>query len=94
MQYGFLPDHALEEVPDIVTLITLTDHEGNELVVPVDENVCKVFEELIKPRTREGISVEVSHYNPLRDEDINVVYDAGRKKNYDANKRQLVTKNK
>ena len=34
--------------PEVVTLITLQTHDGEELVVPVDSEVEKVFEELIK----------------------------------------------
>lgn len=63
----------------------------NPLVAEISE---EVFEELVKSRTREGISVEVEHFNPLRNEDINVVYDAGRKRKYDASKKQIITKNK
>ena len=43
-----LREESEEEIPDIVTIITLTDHEGNELELPVDSSVEKVFEELIK----------------------------------------------
>ena len=50
-----IEDESEDEVPDIVTLITLTDHEGNELVIPVDDNVCKVFEELSKIIEKFGI---------------------------------------
>lgn len=73
------------------TMPTVKDEEISPVVAEIPQ---EVFEELIKVRTREGISVEVAHYNPLRDEDINVVYDSGRDKNYDATKRQLITKNK
>ena len=41
-------DESKEVNPNIVTIITLTDHEGNELALPVDPNVEKVFEELVK----------------------------------------------
>lgn len=71
------------------TIPTVKDDEISPLVAEIPQ---EVFEELIKTRTREGISVEVSHFNPLRDEDINVVYDAGRKRNYDATKKQIITK--
>jgi hypothetical protein len=71
------------------TMPTLKDEEISPLVAEIPQ---EVFEELIKSRTREGMSIEVSHYNPLRSEDINVVYDAGRKRNYDATKKQIVTK--
>ena len=71
------------------TMPTVKDEEISPLVAEITE---EVFEQLIPVRNRDGISVEVSHYNPLRDEDITVVYDSGRKKNYDANKRQLITK--
>lgn len=70
---------------------TVKYEEINPLVAEISE---EVFEELVKSRTREGISVEVEHFNPLRNEDINVVYDAGRKRKYDASKKQIITKNK
>ena len=50
-----IEDESDEDVPDIVTLITLTDHEGKELVIPVDDNVCQVFEELSKIIEKFGI---------------------------------------
>ena len=50
-----IEDESDEDVPDIVTLITLTDHEGKELVIPVDDNVCEVFEELSKIIEKFGI---------------------------------------
>ena len=71
------------------TMPTLKDEEVSPLVAEIPE---EVFLESVKSRTREGMSVEVSHYNPLRSEDINVVYDAGRKIKYDATKKQIVTK--
>ena len=48
-------EESAEEIPDIITVITLTDHEGNELALPVDSNVEKVFEELIKIIQKFGI---------------------------------------
>lgn len=71
------------------TMPTVKDEEISPIVAEIPQ---EVFEELIKVRTREGISVEVSHFNPLRDEDINVIYDSGRDRKYDASKRQLITK--
>jgi hypothetical protein len=71
------------------TMPTLKDEEISPLVAEISK---EAFEELIQVRTREGMSVEVSHYNPLRSEDINVVYDAGRKRTYDATKKQVITK--
>ena len=67
----------------------------NEEISPIITEIPKeVFDELVKVRTRDGISVEVSHYNPLRSEDINIVYDAGRKRNYVAIKKEIIIKNK
>ncbi len=48
-------EESEEEIPDIITVITLTDHEGNELALPVNSNVEKVFEELIKIIKKFGI---------------------------------------
>ena len=71
------------------TMPTVKDEEISPIVAEISQ---EVFEELIQIRTREGISVEVSHFNPLRDEDINVVYDAGRNRRYDASKKQIISK--
>lgn len=71
------------------TIPTLTNEEVNPLVAEIPQ---EVYEQLIQVRTREGISAEVTHYNPLRSEDVDIVYDAGRDKKYDANKRQLISK--
>ena len=68
---------------------TLIDGEISPIVAEISK---EVFEQLIQVRTREGISVEVSHFNPLRDEDINVVYDAGRDRKYDASLKQVISK--
>lgn len=48
-------EESKEEVPSIVTVITLTDHEGKQLALPVDTNVELVFEELIKIIHKFGI---------------------------------------
>ncbi len=71
------------------TMPTLKDEEISPLVAEIPE---EVFLEAVKSRTREGMSVEVSHYNPLKSEDINVVYDAGRNIKYDVTKKQIVIK--
>lgn len=71
------------------TMPTVKDEEISPLVAEISE---EVFEQLIPVCNRDGISVEVSHYNPLKDEDINVIYDSGRNKHYVANNRRLITK--
>ena len=56
-------DESDEDIPDIVTLITFTDHEGKELVVPVDPAVEKVIEELFKIIAKFGITeIEPLHF--------------------------------
>ena len=73
------------------TMPTLKEEEISPLVAEISK---EVFDELIQVRNREGVSVEVEHYNPLRSEDINVTYDAGRKRIYNATRKQIITKNK
>lgn len=73
------------------TMPTLRNEEISPLVAEIP---VEVYGELIHVRTSDGISVEVSHYNPLRSEDITVVYDSGRKRCYNATKKQIVQKNK
>jgi len=71
------------------TMPTLINEEISPLVAEVPK---EVYDELVQIRTSDGISAEVSHYNPLRSEDITVVYDAGRKRSYNASKKQIIQK--
>ncbi len=71
------------------TIPTVKDEEISPLVAEISE---EVFNELVQTRTREGISVEVTHFNPLRDTDVTIVYDASRNKKYDASKKEIITK--
>ena len=71
------------------TMPTLTNEEVDPLVAEIP---YEVYEQLIQVRTRDGISARVVHYNPLRSEDVDIVYDAGRDKSYDATKKQIVAK--
>ncbi len=71
------------------TIPTVKDDEISPIVAEIPE---EVFNELVQVRTREGISVEVTHFNPLRDTDVTIVYDAGRNKKYDASKKEIITK--
>lgn len=71
------------------TIPTLIDHEISPIIAEIPKDV---FDELIQPRAKEGVSVTVSHYNPLRSEDVTLVYDSGRNKVYDATKKQNIVK--
>ena len=55
------------------------------IVSPIVAEIPKeVYDAIIEPRSNNGISVRVSHYNPLFNTDYDVVYDAGWKRTYDA----------
>ena len=71
------------------TMPTVKDEEISPIVAEITE---EAFNELVQTRTREGISVEVAHYNPLRDEDIKVVYDSGRKRKYVVGSGEIINK--
>ena len=43
-----------------------------------------MFEQITSPEQRIGYSVEVEHYNPLRNKDVHIIYDVNRKNIYDA----------
>lgn len=43
-----------------------------------------VFEKISSPEQRIGYSIEVAHYNPLRNKDVHITYDANRKNIYNA----------
>ncbi len=56
----------------------------NGIISPIVAEIPKdVYDEMIKPRYS-GVSVRVSHYNPMVSKDYDVVYDAGWEKTYDA----------
>ncbi len=57
----------------------------NGIVSPIVAEIPKeVYEAVIEPRSENGISIRVSHYNPLMNKDYDVIYDAGWKRSYDA----------
>ena len=70
---------------------TLIDGEISPIVAEITE---EIFNELIPVRNRNGISVEVSHYNPLRFEDVTIIYDSGRDMKFDVTKKEIISKNK
>jgi len=41
---------------------------------------------------RIGYSIKVSHYNPLRDTDVTITYDSGRKDLYEIDNPKTITK--
>ena len=55
------------------------------IVSPIVAEIPKeVYDEIVKPRSDNGISIRVSHYNPLMNKDYDVIYDAGWERSYDA----------
>lgn len=58
---------------------TLKNGKVNPLVAEIPR---EVYEQIISSDPWVGCSIEVNHYNPLRDTDVNIVYDAGRKYKY------------
>ncbi len=61
------------------TIPALKNDKVNPLVGEIPKDA---YEQIASPDAWIGCSIEVSHYNPLRDEDVNIVYDAGRKYKY------------
>lgn len=61
------------------TIPTLIDDRISPLITEIPK---EVFDQISSPMSDIGYSVDVSHYNPLRDMDVHVVYDAGRGKTY------------
>lgn len=61
----------------------------NPLICEVPRDV---YEEMSSPKASEGYSVDVTHYNPLKDEERHIVYDAGRKDIYEAQPLESVKK--
>ena len=70
---------------------TLVNDDISPLVAKIPK---EVFDTMIQVRDQEGISIEVAHYNPLRSEDVNVIYDSKRARCYDATTKEIVKKNK
>lgn len=65
----------------------------NGVISPIVAEIPKeVYDEIIEPRNNNGISVRVSHYNPMTDKDYDVIYDAHWDRLYDA--RGSLDKNK
>lgn len=58
---------------------TLKNGKVNPLVAEIPR---EAYEQIISSDPWVGCSIEVNHYNPLRDTDVNIVYDAGRKYKY------------
>ena len=59
--------------------------EKNGKISPLITKIPKeVFEQISSPEQRIGYSIEVTHYNPLRNKDVHIIYDANRKNIYDA----------
>ncbi len=56
----------------------------DDKIYPIVAEVPKeVFEMLSSPSSDIGYAVSVSHFNPLRNQDVNVIYDFGRKQTFD-----------
>lgn len=51
-----------------------------------------VYEEIILPTSSDGISVEVTHFDPLQNKDITVIYDANREKYYKVDTKNTKTR--
>lgn len=61
------------------TIPTLNNGVMSPLITEIPK---EVFEKMISPSYRIGYSIEVTHYNPLRNVDVEITYDAGRKDTY------------
>ncbi|MBR1718301.1 MAG: hypothetical protein IJ715_03420 [Bacilli bacterium] len=56
--------------------------KANPLIAKISSDV---YDKISNPLADVGISVAVSHYNPYRNEDVEIVYDAGRKELVEVN---------
>lgn len=65
------------------TIPTICDNEISPIICEIPEDV---YEKISNPSQDIGISVHVSHYNPLQKKDYDITYDAGRKEVYEINK--------
>ncbi len=64
-----------------------TEKEG--VMTPLITEIPKeVFDKIKSPLQKEGYSVVVEHYNPLRDEDVHITYDASRSDIYDITRKR------
>ncbi len=61
---------------------TIPTEINGEMTPLITELPKEVFEEITSPLCKEGYSVLVEHYNPLRKEDVHITYDANRDKIY------------
>ena len=52
----------------------------NPKIAEIDK---EAFDLIACPLAEIGISITVSHYNPYRDNDVNITYDSGRKRKLD-----------
>lgn len=51
----------------------------NQEITPLIAEISKeIFEMISAPLPRVGYSVHVNHYNPVRDEQVDIIYDSGR----------------
>lgn len=65
----------------------------NGVITPLITNIPKeVFNKIISPEQSIGYSIKVSHYNPLRDTDVTITYDSGRKDLYEIDNSKIITK--
>ena len=56
----------------------------DNVISPIVAELPKdVYEQLIMSIGNFGVSVHVKHFNPLTNKDYDVIYDAGRLKEYD-----------
>lgn len=71
------------------TIPTQVDGKTTPLIAEIPE---KIYQTIITPNARVGYSVETSHYNPLRNEDVHITYDAGRKDLYQTPELKKISK--
>ncbi len=62
------------------TIPTVKDNKITPLIALIPK---EVFDKISSQENSVGYSVEVSHYNPLRNKDITIIYDFGREEKYE-----------
>lgn len=71
------------------TIPAQIDNKTTPLVAEIPE---EVYQTIITPNARVGYSVETKYYNPLRNEDVHITYDAGRKDLYQTPELKKISK--
>lgn len=71
------------------TIPSVINDSVNPLICEIPR---EVYEEMSSSKARDGYSVDITHFNPLKNEERRIVYDAGRRSVYEAQSLESVKK--